>query len=207
MGAPAVIAADNRERFARYVIRFNDAQRAAVAAGYDITSAANLMQDSRVIARIEQLQAASIQSGDITGDRVMKELARIAFGDIRNAFDDRGHLRPIHEMSDDEAAVITGIEFETTAKVRKRPKEIDIVTGEEIESEDEVEILQVRTAKIKRSDKIGALNTLAKHFKLVNDEGDGVNALANALADRLKGARRRIEIVEEVPPQLQDDIS
>jgi hypothetical protein len=39
---------------------------------------------------------------------------------------------------------------------------------------------------------------LAKHYKIVGDEGDGVSALASALADRLKTARRRTEDTEPV---------
>jgi hypothetical protein len=40
-------------------------------------------------------------------------------------------------------------------------------------------------------DKNPPTQLLAKHFKLIGDEGDGVNALASALADRLKTARKR----------------
>ncbi len=36
------------------------------------------------------------------------------------------------------------------------------------------------------------MTLLAKHYKIVGDEGDGVNALASALADRLKMARNRV---------------
>lgn len=48
-----------------------------------------------------------------------------------------------------------------------------------------------RNGRFQFHDKNPALNTLAKHFKIVGDEGDGVNALASALADRLKTARKR----------------
>ena len=41
-------------------------------------------------------------------------------------------------------------------------------------------------------DKNPPTTLLAKHFKLVGDEGDGVSALASALADRLKLARKRV---------------
>ncbi len=42
-------------------------------------------------------------------------------------------------------------------------------------------------------DKAAPITLLAKHHKIVGDEGDGVNALASALADRLKTARQRAE--------------
>lgn len=48
-----------------------------------------------------------------------------------------------------------------------------------------------RNGRFQFHDKNPALNTLAKHFKIVGDEGDGVNALASALAERLKTARKR----------------
>jgi len=40
-------------------------------------------------------------------------------------------------------------------------------------------------------DKTVPITLLAKHYKIVGDEGDGINALASALADRLKLARAR----------------
>ncbi len=50
-------------------------------------------------------------------------------------------------------------------------------------------------------DKAAPVTLLAKHYKIVGDEGDGVSALASALADRLKTARRRVDMgtAEEVP--------
>jgi hypothetical protein len=47
-------------------------------------------------------------------------------------------------------------------------------------------------------DKTAPVTLLAKHYKIVGDEGDGVSALASALADRLKTARRRTEDTEPV---------
>mgnify|MGYP007004538981 CR=1 FL=1 len=53
--------------------------------------------------------------------------------------------------------------------------------------------LQVsEVVKIKRYSKLDALVFLGKHFKLVGDDNDGVNAFANALADRLNAAKRRV---------------
>jgi hypothetical protein len=53
--------------------------------------------------------------------------------------------------------------------------------------------VEIRTAKVKFMSKDASLTTLAKRFKLIGDEGDGVNALATALADRLKTARSRVD--------------
>lgn len=47
-------------------------------------------------------------------------------------------------------------------------------------------------------DKTASATILAKHFKIVGDEGEGVNALASALADRLSNARRRTDMPARV---------
>ena len=39
-------------------------------------------------------------------DRVLTEYAKLAFLDIRKAFDEDGNLKPIHELDDDTAAAI-----------------------------------------------------------------------------------------------------
>ena len=44
----------------------------------------------------------------------------------------------------------------------------------------------------------------AKHFKIIGEEGDGVNALASALANRLDSARRRIEPAAPEPVRVVD---
>lgn len=178
------------ERFARVYARKFDRREAAEVAGYAQASADTLCTRVEVRERVQELTEAMLKAGDITAQRVMLELGRVAFADIRKVFDEKGQLIPIHELDDDAAASIAGIEHETRSKQVKGKKVMNLATGE---MEDEVIITNVRTAKIKRFNKDAALGTLAKHFKLVGDEGDGVNALANALADRLNSARKRTQ--------------
>jgi len=182
------LSSEKREAFARAYVTIKDAARAAARVGYMPDSGRQLMLIPEVRERIAELSETQLQAADITAQRVMLELGRIAFSDIRRVFRDDGTLIPVHEMDDDAAASIQGIEHETHVKVGR--KVMNLATGEL-----EPEITQVRVARIKRANKDGALQTLAKHFKLIGDEGDGVNALANALADRLKTARKRVELV------------
>ena len=51
--------------------------------------------------------------------------------------------------------------------------------------------------KIRRHDKMAALKILAQHFKIIGEDNDGVNQLANALADRLNAAKKRILTAED----------
>lgn len=142
--------------------------------------------------RAQEIIITKFEKANITATRVMTELARVAFGSAKDLFDEEGNLIPVHLMTDDAAATISGIDVE----VQWRGK------GENAEA--------VTVKKIKRVDKMAALNTLAKHFKIVGDEGDGVNALASALADRLNSAKRRmaardvedVEVVEQAAPPL-----
>lgn len=188
------LANESLERFCRFYVQNGaDAGAAMRAVGYaDMPSTrSRMLARPEVGARIAELSENTLRTVDISAQRVMLELGRIAFSDIRRCFDAEGHLIPIHEMDVDAAAAITGIEHETHVKLGR--KVLNLATGEM-----EPEITHVRTAKIKRANKDAALQTLAKHFKLIGDEGDGVNALANALADRLKTARKRVDLVERV---------
>lgn len=174
--------------------------RAAEAAGFQKHYGEHLAVRLDVIDRIRELTDTMLKASDITAQRVMLELGRVAFADVRKVFDERGQLIPIHELDDDAAASIAGIEHETKTHRSQDRMTMNLATGE---MEPEVVSIETRTTKIKRFNKDAALGTLAKHFKLIGDEGDGVNALASALADRLKMARKRAPLVEEVPNSRQ----
>ena len=199
MGAPAWAHKQNRhglteraELFcANYVQNWN-ARTAAEAAGYTYGTARMLLLQPKIQARIRAMNAKLLKAADITAQRVMLELARVAFGDIRGIVDESGRLKPIRELDDDTAAIVAGIDVET--RYERDGTETDLATGEE-----KPRVVAVQTAKIKRYDKNPALSILARHFKLVDNEGDGLNALANVLAERLQDARRRVAALP--PPE------
>lgn len=198
------LANEKHEAFARHYARTFNAEKAALAVDMHPRTGSMLAARPEVQARIAELNDSKLRAADITAERVMLELGRVAFADVRKVFRDDGTLIPIHELSDDAAASIAGIEHETHVKISPKVtrKEIDLATGEETEVT-ENEITHVRTAKIKRFDKNNALTVLAKHYKIIGDEGDGVNALASALADRLKLARKRsidMGVADEIRP-------
>ena len=87
---------------------------------------------------------------EITADRVLQEIAKLAFHDPRKFFDDDGRLKPISELDDDTAACIAGIE--TMHKIVCEEKDGCIVL-----------------TKIKISDKGQNLERLGKHLKLFTD--------------------------------------
>lgn len=80
----------------------------------------------------------------ITVEMIARHLGLIAFGDPRRLFDATGQLLPIHELDEEAAAMVSGIEVEAL-----------------FEGQGEARKLVGRLHKIKRWDKRQALNDLA----------------------------------------------
>ena len=74
---------------------------------------------------------------------MIQEIARLAFLDIRKAFGEQGQLKAIHELDDDTAAAIAGIDI---AELTNEGQSIGLIK------------------KVKLSDKRGALELLLKHL-------------------------------------------
>jgi phage terminase small subunit len=163
-----------REAFALAYAETRNGPLALLRAGYSPgVKHYSLSSAKDITARIQELWETQFAEANITPERVMKELERIAFQDIRPIFDSEGNLKPMHQLDDDVAATIASVDVET----RWEGKGEDAVP--------------VYTKKVRRVDKMAALGILARHFKIVGDDNEGVNALASALADRLKAARGR----------------
>jgi phage terminase small subunit len=159
------------EAFAQYYCATGRAVEAARKAGYSaLGRASQLLRKDRIRERVVELNAEQFAHVGVTAETVKAELARIAFASGSDLFDSNGRMIPIQDLPDDVAATITEIS-------------VEILRGG---TEGEVEI-----RKIKRADKGAALAILARHYKVVGDENDGVNLLANILADRLNEAKMR----------------
>lgn len=181
------------ERFAQaYIDCGYKAREAAVAVGVPESNAVRYsrswLRDKHVLRRIQHLHAPALQLNQINAIRTLRELGKVAFADARDLFDHEGRLLPGHVLPDDIAATIAQAEDETTTMPDGTVRHI---------------------RRYRRYDKNYALGALAKHFKIIGEEGDGVNALASALADRLNAAARRmseiptlVPISEQVPDVL-----
>ena len=96
-----------------------NASAAARRAGYSektaFRSGIENMQKPAITDAIAAAMQERSERVQITADRVLIELGRLAFLDIRKAFNADGSLKPIHELDDDTAAAIAGIEVSETA--------------------------------------------------------------------------------------------
>lgn len=160
-----------------YVIDFNGTQ-AAIRAGYskktsNVTSSENLAKPY-IQSYIQKLIKDREKRTEINADMVVKELAKIAFFDIRKIFHQDGRLVNPRDLDDDTARVISGI------KVR------DVKNGEDIET----------IIEYKLNDKFKSLESLGKHLGMfdktikIEDETktnltveDISKAVANGLPD------------------------
>jgi phage terminase small subunit len=137
--------------------KFNGSQ-AAINAGYSKKAAKE--QASRLLtnANVQNYLSELIERDekkiglDISRERTLTEIARIAFQDARQFFDENGNLIPVHQLNDDAAATLAGFD-------------VDEIT----EYEEGVKKVIGQTKKIKRFDKTKALEMLAKHHKIYTD--------------------------------------
>lgn len=143
-----------------------NAERAYLAAGFKVKTAkdkstscsacsSRLLADARVKQRLAELIERQQRRFDISADRVMRELGRIAFSDVRQVFDQCGAIEDPRQLDDETAAAVAAVEVEKLFE-GKGPDRKHIGY----------------TQKLKLWDKNAALNALAKHFKLLGDGSD-----------------------------------
>jgi phage terminase small subunit len=87
---------------------------------------------------------------EVKADDVLRELLTLAKADLRKAFDEHGHLRPVQDWPDDVAAFISSVDVEELWEGR---------------GEDREQVGVVK--KIKLWSKPHALELLAKHLGLL----------------------------------------
>ena len=133
-----------------YLIDLN-ATQAAIRAGYSPGSAARyaieLLNKTHVAEAIKKAMQERNQRVEISQDRILEELARIAFGDLRDAVTwgkEGVKLKESAELTEDQAAAISEV-------------------GETVTKEG-------GSTRIKRHDKVKALELLMRHKGMLNDK-------------------------------------
>jgi len=121
-GKSRVKAKAKLESFARqYVINHFNGQQAAIAAGFAPKSAkvtaSRLLTKANVKALISRLTAPTIKKEQITVERTLVELARLAYLDPGQIVDENNKLLPIPAMPADVRACIAGMDTSAKGKV------------------------------------------------------------------------------------------
>ena len=112
-----------------------------------------MLRNVKVKEYIEQLKEELKATGKITQEMIMAELAKIGFSDIRKLYNENGGLKNIHEIDDNTAAAISGIE-----------------TFQEFEGYGEDREYIGDTKKIKLYSKDKALELLGKQIGMFKDK-------------------------------------
>ena len=144
---------DRQRRFAEHYVVHCNGSEAALHAGYGKTSArkraSELLRNPDVAGYISRLQARRIERTEVTADRVVSELAAIAFADVREVMelDDSGRvvMKPTSEWRP-----------QTTAAIAELHQDKDGVI------------------KLKMHDRIAAMRLLAQHLGMLKINHDVV---------------------------------
>lgn len=106
-----------QELFVREYLKDLCATQAAIRAGYSKRTAREIGRENLtkpVIAR--RVQAAMDRRAerlDISSDRVLQEIARLSFSDVRKIFTDADQLKPVTALDDDTAAAVQSVKVVT----------------------------------------------------------------------------------------------
>lgn len=181
-----------------YMIDLN-ATQAAIRAGYPPqtanNTAAKMMKRGVVKDAIARAMAARSRRTGVTADRVIREAAKVAFGDPRVLFREDGALRAPTEYDEDDAAMIEAVKTRRIVEVGANG-----------------EMVPVEIQEVKLASKMGALTLLAKHLGLLTDKLDvNVNSLAVRLDEAFKrtGRMRRSSgdavVIDAEAEEVHDD--
>lgn len=130
-----------------------NATQAAKTAGYSAktadSQASRMLKDVKVHAVLAARTQKAMQRREITAERVLDEIAKVAFFDPRRLFRPDGSLRPMQELDDETAAAIAGLDVKTLFQDKCAVGELK---------------------KIKIADKLGGLTLLGRYLKLFTDK-------------------------------------
>lgn len=148
---------DKERMFVREYLVDLHQTNAAIRAGYEPGSAKNrgsiLMSKPHIKAAVAEGIAKRAAKIEVTADKVVQELAKLAFANIKNYIrigtDGRAYL-DLKQLTDDQAAAIAEITSDVTGSGRRK----NAVT------------------KLKLADKKAALDSLARHLGMFTDKID-----------------------------------
>lgn len=154
---------DKQRRFvAEYLVDLN-ATQAAIRAGYSVKTARSVGNENLtkpdISSAVQEAMKARSQRTEITQDRVLQELARIAFFDPRRLLNPDGSPKPINELDDDTAAALAGLDV-----------------TEEFEGSGEDRVFVGYTKKFKIADKNTALTNAMRHLGMMKDKTEVTGA-------------------------------
>lgn len=172
------------EKFAQALAKGKTADEAYAEAGFKPNrgNASRLKANESIAARVEEIVGKGAEKAEVTVERVLKELSRIGFSDLRNVFTEDGHLRHPSTWDEATAAAIASI------KVITRP-----AGGVDEDGNKEIEHVH----EIKLWDKNSALEKIAKHLGMFIERHDHTSSDGSMSP--------KPNVIEFVTPDVDDE--
>jgi phage terminase small subunit len=137
-------------------------------------NASKLMSDAKVLQRVDELRANAAARAEITQERVLRELGKIGFADIRKAVKWGDGLAIPDESG--EVRIANGV---------------SLIGSEEIDDETAAAIAEISQTKdgvkVKFHDKKGALVDIGRHLGMFKDDKDKAGDIHIHFDGLLKG--------------------
>lgn len=183
-----------------YIIDLNGTQ-AAIRAGYASNSAneqaARMLAKDSIQEYIQQLKADRSRRTEITADRVLQELAAVAFAKIDDFLkvEEITHIEyvPVNEPAESEDDEDSEAESSMTTKpVERKYKVVNIYETEKVDRGKLPAIASIKQTKdgieLKTHDKIKSLELLGRHLGMWNDKLD-LSTKGESLNDKRPSAK------------------
>jgi phage terminase small subunit len=122
-GTSKASAADKRAAFVEaYFANNQNGRQAAIVAGYashsaDVT-AARLLRDARVLAKIESRRTEVVAATELSTEKTIREVRRLAYVDPRGLVKPDGTVKSLHELDDDTAAAVAQFEINEKGEIK-----------------------------------------------------------------------------------------
>lgn len=165
------------EKFINELLICGDAIEAALRANYSPVSASRmsklLLSSPKIKKELDIRRAKLSRKYEISQQKVLEEMAKIAFSNVQDFYDESGNLKNITDLPRDVAASLSSV------KVKNKVTE----NGDSLEN--------WITEEIKLYDKKGQLDTLAKHLGLFEKDNTimlqfGLQKIMDLLPDSVK---------------------
>lgn len=153
---------DRQRRFCEEYLKDLNATKAAERAGYSKKTAPFIGSENlnkpQIKAQIQKLQDARSKRTEITADRVLKELAKIGFSDLKDYMSWNDEKITIIDSQNVDAKAVSEVMYTETTIPQKN--------GDDI--------IKIQK-KIKLYDKVAALTKIGEHLGMFSKKGDSYN--------------------------------
>lgn len=175
--AAYIASTDKQRALALALAQGMGKEEAMLHAGYSKVQAHKtakaVLEHPRVVILASHYASQAIQKNEVSVERVIEEVCRVVLADVRTLFDEHGNVKPIHEIPDDIARSIAGIDV-----------------FEEFQGKGDDRESIGYTKRLKFWNKLDAVEKLAKIKGWYAPEKLEVDA-TDKLADALRSARER----------------